>query len=297
MKNINKGKKKFLVPLIATLFLITTIYSIERAESSEYKPPDIPMPGSPVTPDIGSSIPGIPDSYEKGDVLMLELPGDWKENWAKPGGKGKYDMPPDGVINDHAAIYMGRDYKPPSFNSDLFDQYDWEYYSRTEGVWFISALATNVCYNTIDYFIDVPDYDDKITTRSWEYRYGHVVDNFGQDAIQPIKDSAADWAVGKRGDEYQVVFEDGWIKHADYKIPQSLYPNSYKWYCMELVWAAYINEGIDIDFDGGLGVSGNDILADDNYENYPDCNHHNLLVKFVEQFPLLYQLLQRFLQL
>ena len=80
-------------------------------------------------------------------------------------------------------------------------------------------------------------------------------------------------SVGKLGDEYQVVFPwddgDGWIKHAEYMQPQSLFPNSYKWYCTELVWAAYINQDQDLDLCpplGGLGVSGNDILRDDNYE-------------------------------
>ena len=214
---------------------------------------------------------------------MLELPGSWVENWAEY--PPRWDMPLDGVINDHAALYMGRDFKPSDFygyyyNSNLFNKGDWENYSNTEGVWFINALAgknvTGVHYNTIDYFIDVPDYDDKCNDRSWEYEYGHVVDNFKQDAHDSIKNGAVDWAVGKLGDEYQVVFPwpwedgDGWIKHAEYKNPQCLFPNSYKWYCTELVWAAYINQDPDIDpcSLGGLGVSGNDILGDDNYDKY-----------------------------
>jgi hypothetical protein len=249
MKNINKGKKKFLAPLIATLFLTSTIlYLGERAESS------IP------------SIPGIPSFLEKGDVLMLELPGGYLENWLKGGG-GKYDMPPDGVINDHAALYMGSNFKPSS--SEYCNQDDWDYYGNTAGVWFISALHPNVHYNTIDYFIDVPNYNDLITNRAWEFRYGHVVYNSGGDVSSTIKNGAIAWAVGKLGDEYQIVFEDGWIKHANYVPPQWLFPNSYKWYCMELTWAAYYNQGINIDSNGGLGVSGNDILADNNYENYP----------------------------
>jgi cell wall-associated NlpC family hydrolase len=46
-------------------------------------------------------------------------------------------------------------------------------------------------------------------------------------------------------------------------------PDSEEWYCSELVWAAYYNQGIDLDSDGGLSVWPSDIAESPEVAMYP----------------------------
>jgi hypothetical protein len=267
MIRIKNNKNVFLTLATVLLFLTTTVILTSAAPLIE-KEEKINI----------SDIPGIPPFLEKGDILLLDLPGNWVWNLIKSLLKGNpfYDAPPNRVCNDHSALYMGRNFKPTSIND--CSPIDWNYYKDVKGVWFISALGAsrenryNVHYNTIDYFIDVPNYDDLITNRSWEFRYGHVLDDNGQDANSTIKNNAVQWADSKLGDEYQNIYDDP-IKEAEYD-PTS--QTSYKWFCMELIWAAYYNQGIDIDYWDFLQkpptVYGFDIILEDilnrNYERY-----------------------------
>ena len=60
------------------------------------------------------------------------------------------------------------------------------------------------------------------------------------------KQAAIDWAYDRIGAPYQKTLIPPWF---DLKIANPDFPNptANKWYCMELVWAAYYNQGIDID--------------------------------------------------
>lgn len=86
--------------------------------------------------------------------------------------------------------------------------------------------------------------------------------------------AAANWAKNK-SDEiagFQELEAPPWfvLKMAD---PDRLHPMSDCWYCMELVWASYYNQGIDIDRNGWKpdflfypSVYGDDIIYDDDTE-------------------------------
>jgi len=82
------------------------------------------------------------------------------------------------------------------------------------------------------------------------------------------RQAAADWAISKIGSPYQVFFDFPWfmLKIASTNFP---FPTANKLYCMELLWAAYYNQGIDIDQNGWKfpwWVTGSDILNDDDVE-------------------------------
>jgi hypothetical protein len=80
--------------------------------------------------------------------------------------------------------------------------------------------------------------------------------------------AAVEWAKSKIGTAYQVFFDFPWfgLKIAD---TNRKFPTANLLYCAELVWAAYYNQGIDIDRDGWAfpcWVTPNDILYDNDVE-------------------------------
>ena len=80
--------------------------------------------------------------------------------------------------------------------------------------------------------------------------------------------AAAAWAISKIGTAYQNFFSPPWfgLKIAN---TNRFFPTADKFYCMELLWASYYNQGIDIDQDGWRfpwWVKGDDILHDDDVE-------------------------------
>ncbi len=80
--------------------------------------------------------------------------------------------------------------------------------------------------------------------------------------------AAAAWAMSKIGSSYQYFFSPPWfgLKIADTNLS---FPTADKFYCMELLWAAYYNQGIDIDQNGWRfpwWVQGDDIIHDDDIE-------------------------------
>jgi len=96
-----------------------------------------------------------------------------------------------------------------------------------------------------------------------------------------IREAAIAWATGRIGAPYQVFFQPPWFgrKIANPSFPL---PSANMWYCMELQWAAYYNQGIDIDQNKwrGMGVAGNDILFDDDTEIvYYELNNNTEIIK------------------
>jgi uncharacterized protein YycO len=97
------------------------------------------------------------------------------------------------------------------------------------------------------------------------------------------KQAAIDWAYDRIGTPYQEPLGFPWygLKIANPNFPN---PTANKWYCMELVWAAYYNQGIDIATKNGQhskwGVSGNDIITDDDIEIiYREVNYSTEFAK------------------
>ena len=100
-------------------------------------------------------------------------------------------------------------------------------------------------------------------------------------ANNSTREAVINWASDRIGAPYQVVFEPPWFfrKIANPFLPL---PSANMWYCMELPWAAYYNQGIDIDKNEWriMGVSGNDILFDDDIEIiYRELNNNTEIIK------------------
>lgn len=87
-------------------------------------------------------------------------------------------------------------------------------------------------------------------------------------ANESQRHAAAKWAISKIGTSYQYFFSPPWfgLKISNTSLP---FPTADKFYCMELLWAAYYNQGIDIDqneWKFPWWVQGDDILQDDDIE-------------------------------
>jgi len=105
------------------------------------------------------------------------------------------------------------------------------------------------------------------------------------------KQAAIDWAYDRIGADYQSILTP-WLllKIANPDFPN---PTANKWYCMELPWAAYYNQGIDIDKNGWKidllyvpCVWGNNILTDDDIEIiYREVNDS---IEFVKPYKGIY---------
>jgi len=76
-------------------------------------------------------------------------------------------------------------------------------------------------------------------------------------ATQSDREDAVEFALGQVGKPYQPI-----------PIPKNPSPDSLMWYCSELVWAAYLSVGFDLDSDGGLAVYPCDIAAGDGVQMY-----------------------------
>jgi cell wall-associated NlpC family hydrolase len=135
-----------------------------------------------------------------------------------------------GPYNEHSAIYIG--------NNTLF----------TSGI-----ISNGVC--AYDYSVYYQDQKNFVFLRV-------------KTANESQRHSAAAWAISQNGKPYQYFFRPpGFgLKIANTHLPL---PTANKFYCMELVWAAYYNQGIDIDQNEWRfpwWVSGDDILQDTDIE-------------------------------
>lgn len=125
--------------------------------------------------------------------------------------------------NDHVAIYMGQRQGYP-------------------GVWCVSAGFTSTDKG-VDY-VDLSTYLD--TEKVNNLTIGRVVT-----ATETQRNAAITWATQQVGDLYQMwsVFPPKGGPQKCHKPNDLRFPFTCdKWYCSELVWAAYYNQGIDIDY-------------------------------------------------
>jgi hypothetical protein len=87
-------------------------------------------------------------------------------------------------------------------------------------------------------------------------------------ANESQKRAAAEWAKSKIGYPYQVVFDFPWFAIKIANTSRNI-PTANEIYCVELLWAAYYNQGIDIDRNGWRPpwwLTPYDILYDDDIE-------------------------------
>ena len=117
------------------------------------------------------------------------------------------------------------------------------------------------------------DADSKKGVREWNYSHFLKGKNLAflrvKSANSSQKQAAIDWAYDRIGTPYQNVLTPPWfgLKIAN---PNLSIPTADALYCMELVWAAYYNQGIDIDSnEWGFPwwvTGGDEIINDDDIE-------------------------------
>jgi uncharacterized protein (DUF608 family)/uncharacterized protein YycO len=139
-----------------------------------------------------------------------------------------------GYYNEHIAIYAGNNT-------------------------FINAHGTGVSEESYSYFLR------SFRNGCENHAFLRVKTATEEQRLQAVK-----FAEDKIGAHYQNIFTPPYfgLKIAD---PNSNHPTANMWYCMELIWAAYYNQGIDIDSNGWKSpkmVTGNEILNDDDIEVY-----------------------------
>jgi len=174
-----------------------------------------------------SSVPGgfkIPDDLQVGDILI------WDAGYSYD--HGVFRFVPDS-LSGHTALYMGPHHKDE--NGKLVDGPD----GNGNILNVVEALPRGVGYNTI----------------SGSNYHGEHLFAVGRvkGATPEQKKAAADWACSREGSFYQdywhliKVGAGKWMmKFRDYD-PNSKDIAKEKWYCSELVWAAYYYNCYDTD--------------------------------------------------
>lgn len=156
----------------------------------------------------------VPDYVQRGDIVFMDAE-DYSSYWAIPG-----------YSNDHAAIYLGHDY--------------------LDGSYFINACGQGVSIVNYDFF-------DSFLENFTYYK----VKNANTSQIE----GAINWAEDQLGAKYQCffpqLFNPKWWYIGMFELGEKCTDPENKsvktadrFYCSELVWAAYYNQGIDIDQNG-----------------------------------------------
>jgi len=98
-------------------------------------------------------------------------------------------------------------------------------------------------YNTVDY-VPLSYYTGSNFS---SLKLGRVITATGT-----IRNAAVSWAIARIGSPYQEWFGEYGFPHPEKCANPNnpLVSTSGQWYCSELVWAAYYNQGIDIDNNG-----------------------------------------------
>lgn len=156
----------------------------------------------------------VPDYVQRGDIVFMDST-DYDSIWAIPG-----------YSNDHAAIYLGHDYE--------------------DGSYFINACGQGITIVNYDFFNSFLE----------NFTYYRVIN-----ANNSLIEQAIKWAEDRLGAKYQCFFPQlfnpkWWYigmfelgeKCADPK--NKTIKTAGRFYCSELVWASYYNQGIDIDQNG-----------------------------------------------
>jgi len=126
-----------------------------------------------------------------------------------------------GYSNDHACLYMGPDFK--------------------DGSYVIHAGSGGVSYVTYD---------------AYHFHFVNFTFFRVNNANESQRNAAVEWAVDRLGCKYQFFFPESiyrgmWefgLKCDDINKPGV--KTADRFYCMEIVWASYYNQGIDIDRNG-----------------------------------------------
>ena len=151
----------------------------------------------------------VPSYVQRGDIILMDTI-EYDTIWNIPG-----------YSNDHAAIYLGREYR--------------------DGSYFIQTGSSGVRTVTFDFY--------HLWSQNFTFYY---VNNANSTQIE----NAIFWAFEQLGLKYQFFFPFMNIYsmgELGLKCEDSSNPNvktADRFYCMELVWAAYYNQGIDIDYNG-----------------------------------------------
>jgi hypothetical protein len=127
----------------------------------------------------------------------------------------------------------------------------------------------------------------RIHTTNYSKFYKDLIKNLVFLRVKTANDSqrqaAVDWAKRQIGLLYQVFFKLNQTFGLKIANTSLNFPCANKLYCMELLWAAYYNQGIDIDRNGWRlpwWVTGDDIIYDDDIEIiYQEVNDSGEFIK------------------
>jgi hypothetical protein len=165
---------------------------------------------------------GVAPSYlQPGDIVCCEI----RDFLVKLGG---HDVAPGDKFGfDHVALYRGKGRVTSNNRFIMDDKFGIDYVIEATFLPFpgvrYTPLFLLLLYSNL--------YFAKVTNADYEIRQG-----------------AIDFAEGRLGDEYQHFwYADGVSWHANNNYDDENDINSNKWYCAELVWASYYNQGIDLD--------------------------------------------------
>jgi hypothetical protein len=154
----------------------------------------------------------VPSYLEIGDLLFCDIDQDFINFIQSIGFKIPYVYIVPGMFNDHVAMYIG---------NDMF----------IEAITYHSNSENGKLYGVVTSSIGL------IKLWSKNIKYAKIVD-----ASVEQKQKAVEWALTQLGQPYQSKYINKNYNPYDNK---DLYSN--EWYCTELIWAAYKNQGIDLD--------------------------------------------------
>jgi hypothetical protein len=173
-----------------------------------------------------SNVLSAPAYLQKGDLLFCDYDPEFESFIRSVGLKIHHPFTPSGAHNDHVAMYIG---------NDVFVEACPYFYDGKKASW-TGVVTTHMA-----------------TFNLWAE---NITFGLLSNVTDEQRDAAVSWALDQLGQPYQ-----------DGIFPNNADPNDEhdekadQWYCAELIWAAYLNQGVDLNT--YFIVSPNSLLEDD----------------------------------
>jgi uncharacterized protein YycO len=178
----------------------------------------------------------VPSYLKKGDLLFCDINPKTVEMFSDLNIKTYNFIELYGFSNDHCAMYIG---------NNMFVEACPYRYDEDTGNW-IGVVKTHIS-----------------TFHLWATNITFVsFSNISDDQ----RENAVNWALDRKGAPYQT--KSLYQKNDDPNDSFDEYSNH--WYCSELIWAAYKNQGIDLDSSDFGMVSNYDLINNFDYSVYDD---------------------------
>jgi len=174
----------------------------------------------------------VPEYLEIGDLIFCDLDMDFIKNAESLGMDFPYIFTQQGVSNDHIAMYIGNN-KFIEASPYHYNPKDGKLYGVVVShIGLIKLWGKNIIYARIN-------------------------------ASKEQKENAVNWAVAQIGQPYQSDYIN---KNSNPYDESDKYSD--EWYCTEIIWAAYKNQGISLDKNIEGAVSIDDIQQSNKFSFY-----------------------------